>query len=81
MTLRLLPPSRRHVIWRDSVGVGVLGKGLNQSVLVIFQQSFSVCYAILMSYNNSETADYGYNPALFGVLSLSYSCLAKLIFT
>ena len=69
------------MIWRDSVGVGVLGKGLNQSVLVIFQQSFSVCYAILMSYNNSETAGYGYNPALFGVLSLSCSCLAKLIFT
>ena len=36
LTLRLLP-SRRHVIWRDSVGVGVLGQALNQSVRVIFQ--------------------------------------------
>ena len=35
-------PSRRHVIWRDSVGVGVLGQSLNQGVRVIFQQSFSV---------------------------------------
>ena len=69
------------MIWRDSVGVGVLGKGLNQSVRVIFQLSFSVCYAILTSYNNSETAVYGYNPALFAVLSVSCSCLAKLIFT
>ena len=66
------------MIWRDSVGVGVLGKGLNQCVLVIFQQSFSVCYAILMSYNNSETAGYGYNPALFGVLSQWCSYLGLL---
>ena len=34
------------MIWRDSVGVGVLGQALNQSVRVIFQQSFSVCYVI-----------------------------------
>ena len=30
------------MIWRDSVGVGVLGQSLNQGVRVIFQQSFSV---------------------------------------
>ena len=34
--------SRRHVIWRDSMGVGVSGHSLNQSVRAIFQQSFSV---------------------------------------
>ena len=65
------------MIWRDSVGVGVLGKGLNQSVRVIFQQSFSVCYAILMSYNNSETAVYETILPRFGF----FRCLAKLIFT
>ena len=43
------------MIWRDSVGVGVLGQGLDQSVRVISQQSLSVCNAILMSHNNSET--------------------------
>ena len=43
------------MIWRDSVVVGVLGQDLNQTVQVIFQQSLSVCYALLMSYNNSET--------------------------
>ena len=58
------------MIWRDSVGIGVQ-QGLNQSVRVIFQRSFSVRYAILISYNNSETAVYGYNPALFWVLSVS----------
>ena len=30
------------MIWRDSMGVGVLGHSLNQSVRVIFQQSFSL---------------------------------------
>ena len=39
LSLGLLP-SRRHV-WRDRVGVGVR-QVLNQSVRVIFQQSFSV---------------------------------------
>ena len=43
------------MIWRDSVGVGVLGQGLDQSVRVISQQSLSVCNAILMIHNNSET--------------------------
>ena len=38
---------------------------------VIFQQSFSVCYAVLTSYKNGETAVDSYNPALFWVLSVS----------
>ena len=43
---------------------------------------FSVCYAILMRYSNSETAVYGCNPvALFWVLSVSCWSLTKLIFT
>ena len=32
-----------------------------------FLGSFSVCCALLMSYNNGETAVNGYNPALFVV--------------
>ena len=41
--------------------------------------SFLCCCAILKSYNNSETAVCGYNPALFWVFSVSCGCLAKLI--
>ena len=33
--------------------------------LIFFNRASSGCYAILMSYNNSETAVYGYNRALF----------------
>ena len=58
-----LLPSRIHVIWRDSVDVGSSRLGLKSESVGYF--SLSVCYAILMSYNNSETAVYGYNPALF----------------
>ena len=67
---------QRHVIWRDSVGVGVLGQGLDQSVRVISQQSLSVCYAILMSYNNGETGSCLWLQSRsvldsFGVVSMS----------
>ena len=34
-----------------------------------------------LAHKNGETAVYGYHPALFLVLSVSCSCLAKLIFT
>ena len=37
------------LVWRDSVGVGVPGQGLIQSVRVIFSAEFSVCYPILIS--------------------------------
>ena len=50
-TLGLLP-SRRHVIWRDSVGVGLLCQGLKHCERVFSQQSFYVCYAVLLSHNN-----------------------------
>ena len=40
-----------------------------------------VCCRLMRRSNNSETAVYGYNPALFWVVSVSCWCLAKLMFT
>ena len=51
------------MIWRDSVGVGVLGQSLNQCA-GYFTAALLCCYAILMTYNNNGTAAYGYNPTL-----------------
>ena len=48
------------MVWRDSVGV----EG-SRSVRGYFAPELSGCYAILTSPNEGETADYGYNPALF----------------
>ena len=59
----------------------VLGQGLNQSARIFFTRVFSGCYAILTSPKEGETAVYGYNPALFWVLSVLCWCLAELIFT
>ena len=59
----------------------VLGQGFNQSAQIFFTRVFSGCYAILTSPKEGETAVYGYNPALFWVLSVSCWCLAKLMFT
>ena len=65
LTLGLLPP-RRHVVWRDSVGVEGSRSELKSECADILHQSFLVnCYAILTSPNEDETAVYGYNPALF----------------
>ena len=64
LTLELLPP-RRHVVWRDSVGVESSRSGLKSECADIFHQSFLCCYAILTSPKEGETAVYGYNPALF----------------
>ena len=51
------------------------------SARIFFHQSLiSGCYAILTSPKEGETAVYGYNPALFWVLSVSCWCLAELIF-
>ena len=61
--------------------VGVLGQGFNQSVPIFFIRIFSGCYFILTSPKKGETAVYGYNPALFLVLSVSYWCLVGWIFT
>ena len=66
-------PPRGHVVWRDSVGV--------KSARIFFIRTFSGCCAILTSPKKGETAVYGYNPALFWVLSVSCWCLAELIFT
>ena len=71
LTLGLLPP-RRHVVWPDSVGV--------ESPRIFFTRVFSGCYAIQTSPKEGETAVYGYNPALFWVISVSCWCLAELIF-
>ena len=64
LTLELLPP-RRHVVWRDSVGVESSRSGLKSECADIFHQSFLCCYAILTSPKEGKTAVYGYNPALF----------------
>ena len=65
LTLGLLPP-RRHVVWRDSVGVKGSGSELESECADIFHQSLiSGCYAILTSPKDGETAAYGYNPARF----------------
>ena len=63
-TVGLLPP-RRHVVWRDSVGVESSRSGLKSECADIFHQSFLCCYAILTSPKEGETAVYGLNPALF----------------
>ena len=48
LTLGLLP-SRRQVIWRDSVGVGSSGLGLkSERVWIFFNRAFSGCYTILI---------------------------------
>ena len=72
LTLGLLP-SMRHVVWRNSVGVESSKLGLNRRVRIFFTRVFFGCCALLTSYNNSETAVYGYDPALFWVL-LVLSC-------
>ena len=59
----------------------VLGQSLDQSARIFFIRFYSGCYTILTSPKKGETAVYGYNPALFLVLSVSCWCLAKLIFT
>ena len=62
--INLLP--KRHVVWRDSVGVKSSGSGLKSECADIFYQSLiSGCYSILTSPKEGETAVYGYNPALF----------------
>ena len=78
--INLLP--KRHLVWRDSVGVKSSGSGIKSECADIFYQSLiSGCYAILTSPKEGETAVCGYNPALFWVLSVSCWCFAELIFT
>ena len=62
--INLLP--KRHVVWRDSVGVKSSGSGLKSVCADIFYQSLiSGCYSILTSPKEGETAVYAYNPTLF----------------
>ena len=72
LTLGLLP-SMRHMAWYGMIlwVLRVLSWGLNQSVRIFFTRVFFGCCAILTSYNNSETAVDGYDPALFWVLLVS----------
>ena len=53
-----------------------LGQGLNQRARISFIRAFPGCYAILTSPKKGETTVYGYNPALFWVLSVPCWCLA-----
>ena len=62
-TLGLLP-SRRHVMWRGSVSVGVKCQGPKTERGGIFRQSFSVCCAVMMSHKSGETAVYSYHPGV-----------------
>ena len=64
LTLGLLPPRRHVMAWF----CGCWELGLKSECADILHQSFSGCYTVLKSYNNSETAVYGYSPALFWVL-------------
>ena len=83
VTLGLLPSvARGHVIWRDSVSVWVHDRALKQSVRKFYGSvRLSVRCAVLRSPKKGETAVYGYDTALFLVLSVSCWCLAKLFFT
>ena len=63
-------------------------KNSKQSGIVAIESCFALfgarqygCCAILTSPKKGETAVYGYNPALFWVLSVSCWFLAELIFT
>ena len=64
LTLGLLPP-RRHVVWRDSVGVGSSRSEVKSEWADIFTRVFSGCYAILTSPKEGDKTVYGYNPALY----------------
>ena len=65
LTLGLLP-SRRHVVWRDSVGVESSGAEFKIRVRGYFSSEFfSGCCAMVTSPKKGETAVYGYSPALF----------------
>ena len=63
LTLGLLL-HRRHVVWRDSVGVEGSRSGLKIKVRGYFSSELSLS-AILTSPKKGETSVYGYNPALF----------------
>jgi len=63
LTLGLLPP-RRHVVWRDSVGVESSGSELKSECADIFSSEPDL-WLLLTSPKEDETAVYGYNPALF----------------
>ena len=65
LTLGVLP-SRRHVVWCDSVGVEASGSELKIRVRGYFSSEFfSGCCAILTSPKKGETAVYGYDSSLF----------------
>ena len=73
LTLGLLP-ARRHVVWRDSVGVESSRSGLKSEYADIFNQSFLWLLRILTSPKNGETAVYGQSRSVlssFGVVLMS----------
>ena len=64
LTLGLLPP-RRHVVWRDSVGVESSRSGLKSECADVFHQNFLWLLRHTDEPRKGETAIYGYNHALF----------------
>ena len=64
LTLGLLPP-RRHVVWRDSVGVESSRSGLKSECADIFHQSFLCCYAILTSPKRAKQLSMATIPLCF----------------
>ena len=76
LTLGLLSP-RRHVVWRDAVGVESSRSGLKIRMRGYFSSEW-------LSRHTDEppkgrNSCLGYNPALFWVLSVSCWCLGELI--
>ena len=64
LTLGLLPP-RRHVVWRDSVGVESYRSGLKSECADVFHKNFLWLLRHTDEPRKGETAIYGYNHALF----------------
>ena len=74
---------RRHVVWRDSVGVESSGSWLKIRVRGYFSLELSLVVVPCWwaPKRAKQLTVYGYNPAPFWVLSVSCWCLAELIFT
>ena len=79
LTLGLLPP-RRHVVWRDSVGVESSRLRFTSECKDIFRQSFLWLLRHTDEPQKARNSCLWLHPTLFWVLLVSCWCLAKLIF-
>ena len=79
LTLGLLPP-RRHVVWRDSVGVESSRLRFTSECKDIFRQSFLWLLRHTDEPQKARNSCLWLHPSLFWVLLVSCWCLAKLIF-